>query len=329
MMEPLLFAPLATPAPRLKPFMAAWGLELFLIAALVSFNALFPKALPAVTHYVAMDIIAPMTPAPVPHTPQVRMHIMPSLVPPPSLHVLTAPRRQEQYVEEVPAPVIVAKNKMPEMENIPAPKPIYNNFGNTGSSAKQTTTQPAIRVQTGGFGDPNGVAPDPNAHGRTTIAAFGSFDLPQGAGHGNGLGGKIPGVTASTGFGNGTATGNGRRTSIPTTVTESNFDKHEVESKEPTKVAEAPTTPAQIISKPTPQYTEEGRKLRIQGVVRVQVVLTANGKVQVLQVLSGLGHGLDEQAVRAVKLIEFKPAQRSGQSTDSTVVLAILFQLVS
>ncbi len=88
-----------------------------------------------------------------------------------------------------------------------------------------------------------------------------------------------------------------------------------------------PTTPVEILSKPNPTYTAEGRQLKIEGEVRLEVVFTASGKVQVLRVLQGLGHGLDESAVRAAEQIRFKPAQREGQPVDSVATLRIIFQL--
>jgi hypothetical protein len=44
-------------------------------------------------------------------------------------------------------------------------------------------------------------------------------------------------------------------------------------------------------------------------------------------VVRGLGHGLDENAIRAAEQIRFKPASQNGQPTDSTAVLHIIFQL--
>jgi len=268
-------------------------------------------------------LVAP-TPAPVPQTPQVRMHVKPTPVPPP-IHVLTAPPRHvEESPVEAPAPTVIAENKMPEIVNdIPAPKPTLDN---RGSSAKQTTTKPAIKVQTGGFGDPNGVAPDPNSKRPATIAAAGAFDLPQGSGHGNGLGGRTPGVTASTGFGNGIAvspTGHNYR------VTPSNFDDHVVLDPKTPIAVQVATIPAKIIEKPMPQYTEEARRMKIEGAVRLQIKLMANGRVEVQDIITKLGHGLDEQAVRVAQQIKFKPAQLEGRDTDSTVVVSIIFQLAS
>jgi len=61
--------------------------------------------------------------------------------------------------------------------------------------------------------------------------------------------------------------------------------------------------------------------------VLLEVVLEASGKIRVLKVVRGLGHGLDDAAVRAAEQIRFKPAMRDGQPSDSTAVLHIIFQI--
>ena len=84
--------------------------------------------------------------------------------------------------------------------------------GEFGSSAKPTVNAPIEKVQTGGFGDPNGVKGEGKDNARLTIAKVGGFELPQGPGQGNGAGGAhgIKGTVASAGFGNGIAVpGNG------------------------------------------------------------------------------------------------------------------------
>jgi TonB family protein len=85
--------------------------------------------------------------------------------------------------------------------------------------------------------------------------------------------------------------------------------------------------PAEIISKPNPTYTDEARKLRIEGEVLLEVVFESSGNLHISRVVHGLGHGLDEAAVRAAQKIRFKPAQRDGQPTDSTAVLHVIFQI--
>jgi TonB family protein len=86
-------------------------------------------------------------------------------------------------------------------------------------------------------------------------------------------------------------------------------------------------TPVEIVSKPTPVFTEEARRLGIQGEVVLSVVFAALGRVRVLKVLQGLGHGLDEEAWRAAEQIQFRPAQREGQPVDFPATLRVVFQL--
>jgi TonB family protein len=66
---------------------------------------------------------------------------------------------------------------------------------------------------------------------------------------------------------------------------------------------------------------------KIEGEVQVRVLFTARGEVRVLEVVRGLGHGLDETALRAAQQIKFKPAQRDGQPVDSTATVHIIYQL--
>jgi len=82
-----------------------------------------------------------------------------------------------------------------------------------------------------------------------------------------------------------------------------------------------------ILDKPRPQYTADGRSLRIEGDVVLDMVFQANGTVQVNGVISGLGHGLDEAAVRAAQQIKFKPAKRDGQPIDFPARVRIEFRL--
>ena len=88
-----------------------------------------------------------------------------------------------------------------------------------------------------------------------------------------------------------------------------------------------PDKPVEIVFKPKPDYTEEARKLRVEGEVLVNVLFKASGEISVVDVVHGLGHGLDEAAVRAAQQIRFKPALRAGQAVDWTATVHISFQL--
>jgi len=191
------------------------------------------------------------------------------------------------------------------------------------------------KVQTGGFGDPNGVPASDNHGHPVTIAEGGSYDLPYGPGSGNGTGGShgARGVVASTGFGSGVATGTGSGISGSRAVRQGGFGDADVAAASQTKAkttdAVVKTLPVEITYKPRPVYTEEGRQLKIEGEVLLDVVFSADGKIRIVKVVRGLGHGLDESAVRAAQKIQFKPAQKDGHSSDFEAVLHIEFLLAS
>jgi TonB family protein len=86
-------------------------------------------------------------------------------------------------------------------------------------------------------------------------------------------------------------------------------------------------TPIEILFKPKPRYTDEAETLGIQGTVVLEVEFTASNEVRVLRVIRKLGHGLDEEAVRAAEQIRFKPARRQGVAVDSRVTVQIEFHL--
>jgi TonB family protein len=213
---------------------------------------------------------------------------------------------------------------------------VKTNVFSTGSSATPTMAAAPQKVQTGGFGDPNGVpARETNGH-PVNIAQLGSFDLPSGPGYGNGTGGAkgARGVVASAGFGNGTAIGDGtgRVNTTRGTVQQAGFGDAAAVAPGPVhpnvvESAVSKTVSAEIVSKPTPVYTDEARKLHVEGEVLLEVVFESTGKVRVIRVVRGLGHGLDEAATHAAEQIRFRPALQDGQPIDSTAVLHIVFQL--
>ena len=206
----------------------------------------------------------------------------------------------------------------------------------TGSSAPATVKAPVPKVQTGGFGDEHGANPSDKSDGKgkLVMARLGSFDLPPGPGYGNGSGGAkgIKGTVQSAGFGNsiaGPGTGGGQGGSPNGGVRQAGFSN--AAAVEHRQVASLPSEPklqpVEILSKPNPVYTQEARNLKLEGEVLLKVVFTASGQVQVLGVERGLGHGLDEAAVRAAQQIRFKPALRDNQPYDSMATLHVRFQL--
>jgi TonB family protein len=188
-------------------------------------------------------------------------------------------------------------------------------------------------VQTGGFGDVRGLPGESNPNRSATIARLGSPALPAGPGYGNGTGGAtgVRGTVASAGFGNGVAIAPAAANAPRGEVRSGGFATAAVtpEAARPKQNVEAAPAvqPVVILEKPNPLYTQEARRLGIEGEVQVQVVFPASGPVRVIRVTKGLGHGLDEAAIRAAQQIRFKPALQQGRPVDFPATVHIVFQL--
>jgi TonB family protein len=86
------------------------------------------------------------------------------------------------------------------------------------------------------------------------------------------------------------------------------------------------TAPA-IVHEVKPDYTEEGRRRAIEGDVVLEIVVRADGSVGNVKLLQGLGAGLDQRAVDAVRQWKFSPARRYGTPVDVIVEVAMEFKL--
>jgi TonB family protein len=88
------------------------------------------------------------------------------------------------------------------------------------------------------------------------------------------------------------------------------------QSKAPAVEAVAITddiTPPRLSEVANPDYTAEARKKRIEGSVTVAIVVDKKGDVANAKVVKGLGYGLDENAIIAVKEWKYKPAEKDGE----------------
>jgi len=80
---------------------------------------------------------------------------------------------------------------------------------------------------------------------------------------------------------------------------------------------------------PDPKFTEDARKAKYQGTVLLRVVVNADGTTQVLGVARGLGMGLDENAVAAVRGWKFRAARgRDGKPVPVEVLIEVTFRLL-
>jgi TonB family protein len=326
--------------------------QVAVVSFLLTLPLIFPEQMKTALNLRPTELMQPVTLVPVaPEPPPPPLEVKPKVAPKPK----PEPPEPVKLNPKQPHVFLTAKAIQPEKKMVEV-KPVELNpqfdqvkldlqtkgpkrpkddvkVGNlsTGSAAPATVVAPLNKVQTGGFGDPNGIPGKGDPNKGTNVNRLGSPALPGGPGYGNGTGGDkgIRGTVASTGFGNGIANPP-PNTGKKGTVQSSGFVDQTVAAEAPKKKVasgEGATTPVDILEKPRPEYTAEGRSLKIEGDVVLDMVFLANGSIQVNRVISGLGHGLDEAATRAAQQIKFKPAKRDGQPVDFPARVRIEFRL--
>jgi TonB family protein len=343
--------------PNTKPRMSALGTSLIIQIALAAFlvivpllfpQQMIPRAMYMVTEIAGppLDIPAPPPPKP-PTVAKVKVQPPPPPVeqpaPKPDVVKFFAPpkiqapkpkvRQVEADLPKVNDTFQPLKMDLATKEPARPREPVKTGLMTGGSSAVPTIDKPLPldKVQTGGFGDPEGLPGPGNPNKRANIGQFGNPALPPGPGSGNGTGGAtgVKGTVASTGFGNGIAipppTAKRPGSVQSTGFVNQNDQVIEVPKK---KADDGPAVePVVILAKPKPVYSPEALKMNIEGEVLLDVIFPASGgEVHVNRVVKGLGHGLDEAAVRAAEQIKYKPALSNGHPVDFPAVVHIVFQ---
>ena len=320
----------------------AYGLVALVLLIVINLGLIIPEKLQMVQYHVTELIPMPsLRPEPKPIK-VVKPEVHPKLLPAVKLPVFEQPKLivPREVRREAPKPVeapqvVVNQFKAPELKvAVGGARPQLVHTGDFGGSSQKPTVNAAVeKVQTGGFGDPNGLKGQGKQGAKLYAAQAGGFDMPVGPGQGNGSGGAkgIKGTVASADFGNGIATGGkGDGRSSGQGVATGGFGSEQVVHGGP-KIAPVDSgpasTPVEITFKPNPVYTDEARSLKLEGEVLLEVNFSANGTLHVNRVVRGLGHGLDEAAIAAANKIRFKPALRAGQPVDSTAVVHVTFQM--
>ena len=85
--------------------------------------------------------------------------------------------------------------------------------------------------------------------------------------------------------------------------------------------------PPRLLREVKADYTEEARRRNLVGEVVLEIVVRRDGSVGEIKVLRGLGAGLDERALQAVRQWRFSPAHRHGAPVDVLVEVAVEFRL--
>lgn len=91
-------------------------------------------------------------------------------------------------------------------------------------------------------------------------------------------------------------------------------------------VGDGVSTPRAIYT-PEPEFSEEARKAKYQGVVVLSGIIGVDGRVHNARVVRSLGMGLDEKALEVVKLWKFDPGKKDGRPVAVEMGLEISFNL--
>lgn len=80
---------------------------------------------------------------------------------------------------------------------------------------------------------------------------------------------------------------------------------------------------------PDPQYTDEARQAKVQGRVTLRVLVNSEGRAAQIQILQGVGLGLDERAVQTVRGWKFVPAHDAVRHTvPAWVTIEVVYRLI-
>ena len=273
-------------------------------------------------HYEMTELIAPTLPPPIKHerppAPE-KIKLRPPKLESPKFEtpklVEPKPVQMEAKLETPPMPQV-----RPQIKLALQPKPALA----AAMPAQNNLIKPSTRPVH--LGDTFGVVPNPNSIRPANVAAignpYGGMNGPATAPHG---------VVRSTGIGDGTkfGSGGGGGGAVPgRTVASVGMPGAAPASAMPTAYSSpVQATNVEVLSKPPVEYTSEARQMRIEGDVVLSVTFLASGQLVIHGVLRGLGHGLDQEAVREAQQIQFRPATRDGHPVDVTTRITITFQL--
>lgn len=182
-------------------------------------------------------------------------------------------------------------------------------------TTRPTLTPPVLAVQPTIYVDPNLLKPPD----------VGPMGLPEGI---EGPPSDGPGKDGGYGVGSKGGVGRGNGTGLgPGNDRGTGDDDYSKGGNPNPRVQERVDLKPAALNRPRPNYTEEARKHKIQGTVRLRVLVASNGMVRQVRAVTFLSDGLTEEAIRAAMQMRFRPAMRNGQAVDYWVPVDIEFNL--
>jgi TonB family protein len=325
------FAACGRAAPPLSRRSLAASLSAHALAAALVLSMHFAPEPTTAAHPHAILLYTPLTP------PEPEQAPRPTTVRRPALEAAPKPKRPVFLPHPVPAPrPRILGEAPPEPPKTAPPAPVLPvaalapprpekrsapplELGTFSSPVVAKTALARLPAPVGAFGDASAL-PGSQTRDAVTTGGLGPATASHGSSRAGGSG------VAGAGFGDAVASS---ASSASGSVRPAGFESAAASTPKATEpAAGAPdASPVEILAKPRPAYTDEARRLKIEGDVLLEALFTASGQVRVLKVLRGLGHGLDESAIRAAEGIRFRPAMHGGAPVDVTAVARITFQL--
>ncbi len=100
------------------------------------------------------------------------------------------------------------------------------------------------------------------------------------------------------------------------------------QSREPVYRVRPPgVSPPRVIYQPTPEFSDEARMAKLQGVETFSVVVDTSGGTTDIQISSPLGLGLDEKGIEAIRKWKFEPARKDGKPVQVKIAIEADFHL--
>ncbi|HTV08297.1 MAG TPA: energy transducer TonB [Candidatus Aquilonibacter sp.] len=318
-----------------------------IIAAMILILGMVVKTNPLVAKKLAELTLPPEPPkaAPVPKPP-----------PPPPVKMPPPPKIQAPKIKmpepvklpdikpvEVPTPKPVVMAPAPPKRVVPPPAPVKVNLGQAMAASVPNHDAHPEAVHLGEATNPmkslTGPAVSPvnmgsagaaNMHGAGNGPRAVAVNMGSGSPEGR-MGGRDNGAHAISGsaFGCSGCTGpkNSRNYANAPVQVQMQTQMHPQEVHPQVAQSTLASAP-KVTYKPTPVYTEEAKAMHLEGNVSLRIRVTASGAVQVLGVVHGLGHGLDQSAIQATEATRFKPAlDNSGHAIDWEGVVLVNFQM--
>ena len=183
--------------------------------------------------------------------------------------------------------------------------PIGVSHGTPPQFAPQQLNPPKIAVEDAGLSPPVTVDVDPMKMARDNALPLGMPNSPLvGMSMGNGKG---PGLGSGNGSGVGPGAGGGIGGGIR-------------------RIGGGVSAP-EVLFKPEPEFSEEARRAKTAGNVVVYLQVGPDGLPRNIRVVRGIGMGLDEKAIEAVRQYRFKPAMENGHPVAVELNVEIDFHI--